>query len=479
MSTDPKIQNILLISIEDLNDWIEPLGGHPQAVTPNLNRLAKRAAVFQNAFAAAPACSSSRTSALFGQAPWRTGIYTNRQSWAMKYAEGGRQSIVGQARNAGWETIGAGKVFHTGPSGFDAADWAEYHHTEVDRFPQISEAAKQGLVGWQGDFGPIPDTAPPMSDDRNLAHFKTWLNKGDTQKFWAFGIYRPHLPFIVPQRFFDMIAQPIQPPPGFHGKAFDPYDETEFNKLPQAARKIAQRQMGRNLHKTGEYDAFVHAYLASIAYADHLLGELLDHLDDQGLTDSTMIVFWSDHGLQFGEKLAFRKFTLWERALRIPLMIAQPHSRASRISEPVSLLDLYPTLLSVIGGQPPHILDGQDLMPIINGVQGRGAVQSMWERYEMKPPHNSYMAATVRTEQYRLIRYDDGSLELYDHENDPFEMRNLVNDDIVSEGSNIEQICSELMQLLPQDTAKPLDARDLPENLTTRLARENGKIFIG
>lgn len=478
MHQGPKIKNILLLSVEDLNDWIEPLGGHPQAVTPNLTRLANRSTVFENAFAAAPACSPSRTSTLFGQAPWRTGIYANHQSWSMAFPEKSRTSIIGTALNAGWETIGAGKVFHMGPSGFDNHDWTDFFHTEVDQFSPLSKAMKAGWLGENGDFGPIPNDAPQMADERNLAYFKTQLTPDSQNKFWAFGTYRPHLPFIAPQRFFDMIETPVGPPPSFHGKAFDANDLTEFNKLPKAARRNAQRRVGQVLQQTGEYEDFVHSYLASIAYADFIVGEILDQLEESGLMDSTMILCWSDHGLQFGEKLAFKKFTLWERALRVPLMIAMPGGTPSRITEPVSLLDIYPTLLNILGAEAPHALDGQDLIPIVHGEPGRGSAPSMWERYEKKSPNTSQVASSIRTEQYRLIRYDDGSLEMYDHGVDPFEKDNLINDEVSSEGSNIEKLCFDLMQLLPQNPKPPLPVDALPDDLTTYFPRDSGKKLI-
>ncbi len=463
MSTDPKIKNILLLSVEDLNDWIEPLGGHPQAYTPNLTRLANRSTVFEHAYAAAPACSPSRTSTLFGQAPWRTGMYSNQQSWALRYPPGGRRSIIGQARDAGWETIGAGKVFHMGLSGFDTEDWSQFFHTEVDTFSKTSRAAKLGLLGPRTDFGPLPNSAPPQYDERNLEFMKTQLTRGSENQFWAFGTFSPHLPFMARQEFFDKIKTPVEQPPGFHGKAFDPDDLSEFNTLPPSARKLVQRQIGRTVYKTGEYQDFIHSYLACIAYADHIVGQLLDQLESQGLLENTLIIFWSDHGLQFGEKLAFHKFTLWERALRVPLMLYHPDLPARRVSEPVSLLDIYPTLQNLLGLTSPHPFDGQDLMPLIRGKTGRGNAISMWERFTEKPVIESHMAASVRTGQYRLIRYDTGQLELYDHEIDPFEENNLITDELVAKGSNIEEICSKLILHLPANPKPPLLKINVPK----------------
>jgi arylsulfatase A-like enzyme len=480
------IKNILLLSVEDLNDWIEPLKGHPQAYTPNISRLAKRAVVFDQAYAAAPACSPSRTSTLFGQAPWRTGIYHNRHSWAMQFEPGENLSIIGQAHSAGWKTYGAGKVFHmTGKSGLDTADWTEYFHTPTDKFSPISRAVQEGLLNSLEDFGPIPNDTPPLYDDRGLSYIKSKINKGADKNLWAFGTYRPHLPLIVPQRFYDLIKQPIQPPPGLGGKVFDPNNYQEIRKLPKEAKKLIRRNsgMGKVLNETGEYDELVHAYLASIAYADYLVGELLDHMEETGGLDSTLIVFWSDHGWQIGEKLAFRKFTLWERALRVPLFISLPKGPRGKSSEPVSLMDIYPTLLNIIGQDPPHAVDGQDLLPVINGEKGRGYALSMWELHHTGNALNSTLSSSVRTQQYRLIHYHDGAMELYDHENDPYEQSNLLHGGYENLGENILHICSDLLEHLPQD---PCEAH-LPnsesmehrmKNINTRHPKLNGTEFI-
>lgn len=472
------VENILLLSIEDLNDWIEPLGGHPQALTPNLNRLAARAAVFERAYAASPACSPSRTAALFGQAPWRTGIYHNRQSWAMQYPQGARRSIIGHARDQGWETIGAGKIFHLGKSGLDMEDWSQFFHTPIDRFAPISKVVSLGHLNALDDFGPIPDDAPPMSDARNADFMVDQMQAGDTKKMWAYGTYRPHLPFIVPQKYFDMFDTPVQAPPGLKGNTFAPGDETEIAGLPEAAKKMLFRRMGRMLKSTGEYHAFVHAYLASIAYADAMVGRILDRLEETGLDKTTQILLWSDHGWQLGEKLVFRKFTLWERSLRVPMMLAGPGIDPGLVAEPVSLLDIYPTILKTLGGAAKHPLDGQDLMPIAAGNPGRGTATSMYERVE-KAPFRSHLSATVRSQTHRLICYDDGSIELYDHTEDPYERCNLAPLDGDLTTSNIAPLIEDLLAHLPDNPAPARGMKNLAEGLTTHMASENGEIHFG
>lgn len=376
-----------------------------------------------------------------------------------------------------------GKIFHTGKSGLDLTDWSDYFHTPTDVFSPVSRAVAEGCLNPLDDFGPISDKTQPLYDDRNLNYIKSCITAGACNTFWACGLYRPHLPFIVPQRFFDLINRPIESPLGLHRKPFDPNNDIEAGKLPKAAQRLIRRKLGQVLYQTDEYEDFLHAYLASIAYADSLVGELLDHMQKNGLLKNTLIVLWSDHGWQLGEKLAFRKFTLWERALRVPLIVSIPDGPTGKIAEPVSLLDIYPMLLRIIGKSSPHDIDGQDLFPLMCGDQGRNYALSMWEQFDRKLKRKSYLAASVRTKQYRLIRYHEGSLELYDHENDPFEHYNLLGDDCISSGSNIVRICEDLIDLLPQSSHKPLTPYSASNmfdasKLNTRHPKLNGNIFI-
>jgi len=483
------IRNILLLSVEDLNDWITPLGGHPDAHTPNLARLAARGFCFDAAYAPSPACSPSRTAALFGQGPWRTGIYGNEHSWAMAYRTRRRLSIIGRAKDAGWRTVMAGKVYHTVRSGQDWGDWDKTYPRGAETFAPVSQAVKAGLMKPADDFGPAPPPPPPptaptlapaglsskdespadaeptdegpMDDDRLCEATIAEMSPGAEGQFWAHGIYRPHLPFIAPSRFFDLVPQDPAMPPGFGNRAFDPADETEFEALPTHANAMSRRWTGRILAKTGEYKDFLRAYLAFVAYADHLVGRLLDHLDATGLSKTTLIVLWSDHGWQFGEKLAFRKFSLWERALRVPLMMAGPGVPMGRSGEPVSLLDIYPTLLEVIGGSAPHALDGQSLWPLLRGEPGRGYALSAFRVPVKSMPQRPRVSLSARSQSHRLIRYFDGTGELYDHRIDPFEKQTLVKGDVPLSDQVLPDEAQALMNVLP-DVARPKSEADLP-----------------
>jgi arylsulfatase A-like enzyme len=419
--------NILFLSIEDLNDWIAPLGGHPDTITPNLTRLARHSVVFERAYAAAPACSPSRAATLYGRNPWETGIYGNAHRPNHAFPRGRGLSLVGGLQSAGYQTFGAGKVFHVLKGQFDHDEWTEYHGQEPDSFAPISRSQKSGALGSNSDFGPAPDDTPQY-DELNTDWITRRMTGGAEGQFWALGLYRPHLPFIVPKRFFDQLPAAVADPPGLGANGFAPDNAAPLAGLPRPAMSFVRQNagLGKALHAHGEYKAFLKAYLASISYADALLGRVMDRMDEQGLWGNTIVVLWSDHGWQLGEKLAFRKFTLWERALRVPLFIGGPGIAPGRAGDPVSLTDIAPTLFSLAGLPAPGRFTGQDMAPLLRGEAQalRGHALSVWGHDLMSD--RPKLAFSARSRDFRFIRYWTGHEELYDHRADPFEHANLL-----------------------------------------------------
>ncbi|MEM9716064.1 MAG: sulfatase-like hydrolase/transferase [Pseudomonadota bacterium] len=442
-------ENILFLSVEDLNDYITPLGGHPDAVTPNLQRLADRGALFTNAMSTSPACSPARTATMFGQAPWRTGIYFNEHKHWHFYPKASALSLPGYLKSLGWKTYGTGKIFHGRYDCLDMADWSDYFYKPQDKLPAYSKVLKSGMVKPMMDFGAAP-RGEPLWDDFNFDFIQSKITPEARGCFWAYGVYRPHLPFIAPEEYFDLIPEQPSNPPGLYPNAYGDHDPT-YERLPEAARMLLWRSAfnGRKMKRTGEYYPYLRAYLASSAYADALIGKVLDRLEETGQADKTLIVLWSDHGQQFGEKTGFRKFTLTERSLRVPIMISGPGISPSKVGDAVSLLDIYPTLLSYLGLDAPHHLDGQDLTPLISGDQNslRGHAVSVWgveEGMDFNP------ALTVRTKTHRYCFYWNGEEELYDHRTDPFEHHNLA------AGADQASLIEELAGRLPNDMAPPI-----------------------
>ena len=452
-----KAKNILFLSIEDLNDWVEPLGGHPQTITPNITRLANRGVLFKNAYAAAPACSPSRTATLFSRYPWETGVYANQQKYHDYFSISGEDSLVGHFKSAGFQTWGAGKVFHVTRTMFNDDMWTAFNNIEMDQHPKLSAVAKLGTMGGNTDFGAVTD-AEILYDDENTDWMMDKLKAGSTGQFWSLGLYRPHLPFIVPQRFFDMFPDVVDNPPGLGLNSFDPQSKSAHQGLPMPAKRIAKRSaaLGDALHETGEYNHFLKSYLASIAYADHLLGKVLDKMDAEGLWDNTLVILWSDHGWQLGEKLAFRKFSLWERALKIPLIFAGAGVDAGTICDaPVSLVDIAPTICSVAGQDIPPQYSGTDLTPYLHGKAPLQApyAASIWGKALMK--QEAEFAFSVRSQNFRHTIYWNGAEELYDHRNDPYEHINLMRSEHNLTASEIDAVRQFTLSVFPEDFRKP------------------------
>jgi arylsulfatase A-like enzyme len=456
--TETPDMNILFLSIEDLNDWIEPLGGHPDTRTPNFTRLASRAMLFENAYAEAPACSPSRTATLFGQHPWSTGVYANNHKWHDYYQPGAKRSLVGRLKDAGFETHGAGKVFHVEPNQFDSTDWTSYNRRKVESFDPISKTRATEKISHNSDFGPIDD-AELLFDDYNTAWMVDKLQTGATGQFWALGLYRPHLPFVVQQKYFDRFPGEISDPPGLGLNRFDPKNESLHSQIGAAGQSLANdsRPLRRALARNNEYKDFLKAYLASINYADALLGKVLDQMDACNLWYNTLVVLWSDHGWQLGEKLAFRKFTLWERALRVPMMFAGPDITPGRSTEPVTLTDIAPTLFARAGLPIPTQFEGQDISPTmgLSKTPLRGNAVSVWGRdFKTDSPR---LAMSARSPTHRYILYWDGSEELYDHQIDPFEHNNLLKNPTTDPTVTALREAHQLM--LPEDFAEPVKSK--------------------
>ncbi len=427
------MKNLLFISIEDLNDYVEPLGGHPDAITPNISRLARSGMLFSRAFASAPACSPSRTAVLFGKWPWDTGIYTNQQNWHSRFKPDHDLSLIGHLRNAGFETHGAGKMFY---GGIAESEWTSYFKTPGD--PNMRQSVLQktfNMAAEMLDYGPSL-LEGPLYDERTTEHILGLMSPGARGKVWSLGIYRPHLPFVAPRRFFDLYPEKVAAAPALRTRDFDPYSDIETRGLPPAARRrvVKNADFAKRLHQCGEYNAFLRAYLASVTYADHLLGRVLDRLEETGLADNTYIVLWSDHGYHFGERNVFHKFTLWERSLRSPLIFAGPGIAQGEHKEPVSNVDLGKTVSSLMEIQTPESWAGTNLLPVLHGAAraDHPPVVSVYgfKRTDVKAAaiqHAPLMLAwSVRTAEWRLIRYWNQGFELYSHKQDPLEHNNLV-----------------------------------------------------
>jgi choline-sulfatase len=408
--------NVLFISIDDLNDWVGFLGGHPQALTPNLDRFASSGVVFENAYCPAPSCNPSRAALLTGRSPEKTGMYQNNQVW--REVMPNELTLPQYLRRNGYYTAGAGKIFHHFSN--DPASWDDYWPSKIRQFPNYThpkDEDKAQFEPWKNmyvsfNWGPLDIEVEETGDFKSVSYVSDKLKEDHEKPFFlTCGIYRPHLPWFAPLEFFDKFPlEDIQLPPMY---------EQDRDDLPAAAQKLlASRPYYDKVIEYGLQKETIQAYLASIAYMDEIVGRLLKSLEESRYADNTIVVFWSDHGWQLGEKHHYRKFAMWEDIAHVPLVIRAPGQEPGRCDEPVNLLDLYPTLLALLGVEQRENLDGHDLSPLLADPT-------------MDWPHPSITtyapgAASVRTNRWRYIRYADGGEELYDHVYDKNEWANLA-----------------------------------------------------
>ncbi|MEW4570701.1 sulfatase [Tautonia sp. JC769] len=409
----PSRPNVLFIAVDDLNDWAGFLGGHPQARTPNLDRLAARGVHFTRAYCSAPACNPSRTSLMTGLQPSTTGVYHNNQPWRPVLPDA--VTLPQHFSAAGYDVAGGGKLFHN--SFNDRDSWPEWFGLKGSDHPKPEQTPVNGIPGAAHfDWGPldVPDEA--MGDSKTVSWAIDWLQADREAPFFlAVGLIRPHLPWYTPRAYFDHY----------------PVDEiilpetlaNDLDDLPPAGIAMARPDGDhRKVVAAGQWEKAVQGYLASIEFADAQIGRLLDALDASGHRDDTIIVFWGDHGWHLGQKQHWRKFALWEEATRVPLIVVAPGLTEAdgRSDRTVSLLDLYPTLIDLcrLPGRPE--LEGESLAPLLRDP---GAPRD-------RPALTTHGRGNhaVRSERWRYIRYADGSEELYDHQADPREWTNLAAD---------------------------------------------------
>ncbi|MCM8543031.1 MAG: sulfatase [Lentisphaeraceae bacterium] len=435
--------NILFIAIDDLNDWIGPLGGNSQAITPNFDRLAKMGLTFTNAHTSSSACHPSRVANMTGVRPFRSGITKNdfryrgvekKPIWRDNFVLKDAVTLSEYFRDKGYRSIGGGKIYHSLQWGegtmTDKSAWDSYFPSfkqSIPTWPRPDRAVyknkkwtkgrplgnKYGLFGWE----PLKVSDEETSDHKVVDWAISEMNKKqDKALFLACGLFRPHIPWEVPQKYFDMY--PLE-------SVKLPIDDSED-------LKDAWDHGRRNWHQwvldNKQWQRAVRGYLASISYADAQLGRLLDAYEASGRNKDTILVLWSDHGMHIGEKQNWEKFTCWEESTRIPLFVVAPGiTKGGEVcSVPVTALDIYPTLVELSGNsvseQPLKTqLDGESLLPLLKDVNAK----------RIQPAITSYENGhTVRTRNWRYIYYPEAGHmeELYKHTNDQAERNNLAYD---------------------------------------------------
>jgi arylsulfatase A-like enzyme len=473
--------NVLFISIDDLNDWVEPLGGHSQAITPNMDKLCEQGIKFTNAHCSQAVSTASRNSLLSGLHPSTTGWYYGTRDYRKNYDQvmQDHQMLPEYFKNNGYNTFSVGKIFHHQESDFPgkANDfWTEYGPHFSDNMEKKIKENGYGYVG-------LPNYPFPENGGKLLQLYKTndtlkrlvddvrhslcggpvegdeipengmydeqianWaINKlkeaHDKPFFLAVGFQKPHVPYTAPKRYFDRynpdeLILPEIP-------------KNEMNDIPVFGKAIAH---GNSTPRGDWYDVsqipgylreLVHSYLACVTFVDDQAGRVIDALKESGQWNNTIIVLWSDHGQHLGEKRHFRKMSLWEESTRVPLCFKIPGNKnqGAKSNQVVSLLDIYPTLVDLCGLPKLEKLEGNSLKPFLDKPE------TVWEKPVLSTWY--YKNHAVRSNTWRYIRYRDGSEELYNHKNDPGEHMNLAGD------TQYAEVIAEHKKWLPENDALP------------------------
>jgi uncharacterized sulfatase len=440
--------NALFIMADDLRDF----GGafaRDVVKTPHLDRLAARGVRFERAYAQYPVCNPSRTSLLTGLRCEQTGIVGNQTFFREQWPD--LVTFPQLLRRSGYTAHSFGKILHSANTGEAQREtWLDAGKSWDKSVAVPPTAAKRegefrnltgGKLPWcevgltDGGDNAQPDAQTAAAAIRSLeelsASGKPWMV--------AAGFHRPHDPFHAPRKYFGLY----------------PKDKLTLYRDPAgitAALPLAIASNWKNNFDEFSDDdrlSFLQAYLAGVSFMDAQVGRLLDALDRLKLWDNTVVIFLGDHGYHTGERGWWNKNTLFDRSCRAPLLIAAPGVKGGQVCRaPVEFVDLYPTVADFCGVTAPHKLAGQSLRPLL--ADPRAPHKDAAFTLVTRGPKN--FGQSVRTARWRFTQWSDGAMELYDHDADPEETRDLSSE--AAHASTLAEMKARLRTLPPWPAKK-------------------------
>ncbi len=453
--------NIIFIAIDDINDWVGPMSGNKQAITPNMDKFVQNGAmVFKNAVTAAPICGPSRSAILSGFLPSTSGVYGNAHNMLYSDIIKNNPTLPEYFSLNGYHTLSNGKIFHKHGTENGLTDFGAWAYDEFARARRYNKdvvnkkyvtSSKAGMINgvkkpeYQDkksklSWGATEDTFEETVDYAVADWAKKQLNREfDKPFFMSVGFIKPHLPWFVPQEFFEMYKlddiedilikeDDLDDIVSVSNKnMFEPSNEYKWIKKHNLAKEATR------------------AYLASISFVDKCLGLVLDALEKSNYADNTIVVIWGDHGWHLGEKLRYLKNTLWSEAIKTPLFVKLPSMKNAMYSDQtVSLIDLYPTLINLANLPQKENLDGHNFSELLR------APSANWEYPGVTVSVNG---TSVLTNDFHFIQYLDGGEELYEVKKDPMEWNNLIYD------AKYQNIIENLRKYIPKTRKEPSKER--------------------
>jgi len=422
--------NVLVIMVDDLNDWVGAFGGNPQVKTPNIDALAEKSTIFKNAYCSAPLCNPSRTSILTGYRPSTTNVYGNKESFRDVVGFENTVTLPQYFEKNGYKTAAAGKIFHSPRGnakkprkGSDPGSFQQEKKGGLGgAFPDKKNRQSHGLnlkeYGVKGsflrsfDWFGVDVTLEDNNDFKSADYASTFLQEEHDKPFFlACGIFRPHLPWFAPKQFFDMYnLDDIKLPKTM---------KNDLEDVGKMGNNMAKNTVHQSVLDNGKWKEAVRAYMANVSFADACVGHLLNGLKNSKYAKNTIIVLMGDHGYHLGEKEHWSKNVLWERSAKTPLLIFDPRDGKGKVSTSlVSLLDVYPTLVEMANLPQKEDLEGESLYSLVKDPAKE--IKNFVLTSKDKGLHS------LRNKNYRYTIYKNGFEELYDHRIDPNEWTNIA-----------------------------------------------------
>ncbi len=462
--------NVLFLIIDDLTTTLSCYGER-DARTPHMDALAARGVRFDRAYTQFALCNPSRASFLTGCYPVRTKVYNLTTNFRTAMPEA--VTLLQVFSRAGYTTGRIGKVFHVPDAQtkndvlkgaalakdqaiLNEAKLAAASEGDLSDPPRIRGKTKQYNRNYAASKRPASDFTDYQIAEDAIATLEAFK---DQPFFLAVGFIRPHTPYVAPQSFFDLIEPRSIQLPAF----YQPGGES-LAEIPRAALRPNNNVFAFEAPTVAHAREARRAYLASTAFVDTQVGRVLAKLAALGLAENTIILLTGDHGYQLGEHGLWAKQTLFEEGTRVPLIVTAPGVRRGVCAGLVEQVDIYPTLVGLAGLPVPAAVQGRTLQPLLANpaAPGKPAVFSTMQAPRARSPGdaaakledfaevtsaggaNSVLGHSIRTARYRYIEWDGGRAgrQLYDHETDPHELKNLAVDP--AQAARVEELRRQL-----------------------------------